>query len=89
MIAHSLIDPDQRHGMDYLSEVFLGYTPISISSLIGERKAPEGQGNLLDLSRDHLERVAQYAAEDADVTWQIAEHLRPLLKGKRPGESLL
>ena len=82
MIAHSLIDPDQRHGMDYLSEVYLAYTPISISSLIGERNAPEGQGSLLELSRDQVEKVARYAAEDADVTWQIAEQLRPQLRDK-------
>ncbi|MFT4639298.1 MAG: DNA polymerase-1 [Verrucomicrobiales bacterium] len=82
MIAHALIDPDQRHGMDYLSEVYLGYTPISITSLIGEKNASDGQGSLLELSADHLEKVAQYAAEDADVTWQIAEKLRPQLKEK-------
>ena len=82
MIAHALVEPDQRHGMDYLSEVFLGYSPISISTLIGEKGAPEGQRNLLELSKDHLDKVAQYAAEDADVTWQIAEKLRPQLKEK-------
>lgn len=82
MLAHSLIDPDQRHGMDYLSEVYLGYSPIAISSLIGERKAPEGQSSLLELSREDLSKVAEYAAEDADITLQIAEKLRPQLKEK-------
>lgn len=85
MLAHSLIDPDQRHGMDYLSEVYLGYTPIPIKSLIGEGKKEEGdQLTMLDLtmqdvSRDRLNEVAEYAAEDADVTWQLAEKLKPLL----------
>ncbi len=82
MLAHSLLDPDQRHGMDYLSEVLLGYTPISITSLIGEREAPDGQRSMADVSREHLTKVAHYAAEDADVTWQIAEALRPKLKEK-------
>ena len=82
MIAHALVEPDQRHGMDYLSEVFLGYSPISISTLIGEKDAPEGQRSLLDLSKDHLDKVAEYAAEDADVTWQISEKLRPILREK-------
>ncbi len=82
MIAHALIDPDQRHGMDYLSEVYLGYTPIAISSLIGERKDPEGQRSLSELAESQPEKVAEYAAEDADVTWQISEKLRPQLKEK-------
>ena len=37
-LAHALVEPDQRHGMDYLSERYLGYTPISITTLIGEKK---------------------------------------------------
>ena len=82
MLVHSLLEPDHRHGMDYLAEVFLGYTPISISSLIGERDAPEGQRSMTELSCEDLPRVAQYAAEDADVTWQIAQLLRPKLKEK-------
>ncbi len=82
MLAHSLIDPDQRHGMDYLSEVYLGYTPISITSLIGERTDPDGQLSMLEMTERDPEKVAQYAAEDADVTWQIAEKLRPILKEK-------
>ena len=86
MLAHSLIEPDQRHKMDYLSEVYLGYTPISIKSLIGEAKKEESeQMTMLDLtmaevSRSNLSEVAEYAAEDADVTLQLAEELRPLLE---------
>lgn len=73
MLAHSLVEPDQRHGMDYLAEVYLGYTPVSITKLIGEKKT-ENMANV------PLEQLAEYAAEDADVTWQLHETLIPLLK---------
>ena len=77
MVAHSLIEPDQRHGMDYLSEVYLGYTPVPISQLIGEKKA--GQINMADVP---VEQAAEYSAEDADVTLQLRAALEPLLKEK-------
>jgi DNA polymerase-1 len=77
MVAHSLIEPEMRHGMDYLSEVYLGYTPIPISKLIGETKAH--QVNMADVP---VARVAEYSAEDADVTWQLRGALEPLLKEK-------
>lgn len=75
MLAHSLIDPDQRHGMDFLSELFLNYTPISISSLIGEKKSEQ-----ISMAFVPIEELCEYAAEDADVTWQLKEKLVPLLK---------
>ena len=77
MVAHSLIEPDRRHGMDYLSEVYLGYTPVPISKLIGDAKA--GQVNMADVP---VAKVAEYSAEDADVTWQLRSVLEPLLKEK-------
>ncbi len=77
MVAHSLIEPEMRHGMDYLSEVYLGYTPIPISKLIGDGKA--GQVNMADVP---VAKVAEYSAEDADVTWQLRSTLEPLLKEK-------
>jgi DNA polymerase I len=77
MVAHSLIEPEMRHGMDYLSEVYLGYTPVPISKLIGEAKA--GQVNMADVP---VAKVAEYSAEDADVTWQLRGALEPLLKQK-------
>ena len=77
MIAHSLIEPEMRHGMDYLSEVYLGYTPVPISQLIGDAKA--GQINMADVP---VAKVAEYSAEDADVTWQLRAALEPLLKEK-------
>jgi len=66
-----------RHGMDYLSEVYLGYTPVPISKLIGEAKA--GQINMADVP---VEQAAEYSAEDADVTLQLRAALEPLLKEK-------
>ncbi len=77
MVAHSLIEPEMRHGMDYLSEVYLGYTPVPISKLIGDAKA--SQINMADVP---VAKVAEYSAEDADVTWQLRAALEPLLKEK-------
>ena len=77
MVAHSLIEPEMRHGMDYLSEVYLGYTPVPISKLLGGAKS--GQINMADVP---LEQAAEYSAEDADVTLQLRAALEPLLKEK-------
>ena len=77
MIAHSLIEPDMRHGMDYLAELFLGYTPIPITQLIGEAKGPQ-----ISMADVPLEKISQYAAEDADITLQLRAVLEPLLKEK-------
>ena len=73
MVAHSLVEPEMRHGMDYLSEVYLGYTPVPISKLIGEAKSD--QINMADVP---VAKVADYSAEDADVTWQLRAVLEPL-----------
>lgn len=75
MLAHYLIDPDTRHGMDVLSENYLGYTPISITSLIG----PKGK-NQLNMKDVPVAKVVDYAAEDADVTLQLANVFEPMLK---------
>lgn len=77
MIAHSLVEPDQRHTMDYLSEIYLGYTPIPIAKLIGDKKAT--QLNMRDVP---ISAVSEYAAEDADVTWQLRDVLIPKLTEK-------
>ena len=77
MLVHSLVEPDQRHGMDYMSERYLGYTPISITSLIGEKKGATPQRSMAEVP---LEPLAEYAAEDADVTLQLASLLRPELE---------
>jgi len=75
MLAHYLIDPDTRHNMDVLSENYLGYTPISITSLIGAKG--KGQLNMKDVP---VEKVVDYAAEDADVTFQLANVFEPMLQ---------
>ncbi len=75
MIAHALIEPEQRHGMDYCSEVYLGYTPVPIEHLIGPKGAD--QRSMAEVA---VEQVAEYSAEDADVTWQLHSHFAPLLK---------
>lgn len=75
MLAHYLIDPDTRHNMDVLSENYLGYTPISITSLIGAKG--KGQLNMKDVP---VEKVIDYAAEDADVTLQLANVFEPMLQ---------
>lgn len=74
MIAHYLIDPDTRHNMDILAENYLGYTPISITELIGPRG--KKQANMRDVA---IEKVVEYAGEDADITWQLYEAFKPLL----------
>jgi len=81
MILHSLIESDQRHGMDRLAASLLGYAPIPITDLIG----PKGkeQKSMADLSP---EEVKDYAVEDADVTLQLYHKLLPGLEesGQRP-----
>lgn len=74
MIAHYLIQPELRHSMDYLSEVYLNYKPVAIEELIG--KKGKGQLNMRDIK---IEKICEYAAEDADVTWQLAERFEPEL----------
>jgi DNA polymerase-1 len=75
MLAHYLLDPDTRHNMDVLAENYLGYTPISITELIG--KKGKNQGNMRDID---VETVKEYAAEDADITLQLHDVFEPMLK---------
>jgi DNA polymerase-1 len=74
MIAHFLIQPEMRHNMDVLAETYLNYSPVSIESLIG--KKGKGQLNMRDVA---LEKIAEYAAEDADITLQLRHKLEPEL----------
>ena len=74
MVAHYLLQPEQRHNMDYLAEVFLHYRPIAIETLIGAKS--KGQ---LSMRQVPVADVCEYSAEDADVTWQLYEVLRPEL----------
>lgn len=75
MIAHYLLNPDGRHGMDYLSEIYLNYTPIAIETLIG--KKGKKQGNFREVD---LQMQTDYAAEDADITFQLFEIFAPQIK---------
>ena len=75
MVAHYLINPDGKHGMDFLAEIYLNYSPISIETLIG--KKGKNQGNMSDLT---AEQVCDYAAEDADVTLQLKNIFEPELE---------
>lgn len=72
MIAHYLINPEAKQGMDFLATYYLQYQPISIETLIG--KKGKGQGNMRDLSP---EEVYQYACEDADITFQLKQLFEP------------
>jgi len=74
MLAHYLIDPDTRHGMDVLAENYLNYSPVSITELIGEKG--KKQGNMRDVE---VEKIKEYAAEDADITLQLKNVFQPLL----------
>ncbi|MDB4904410.1 MAG: polA [Mucilaginibacter sp.] len=75
MMAHYVIDPDTRHNMDVLSENYLGYKPVSITELIGPKG--KNQGNMRDVE---IEKIKEYAAEDADITLQLKTIFEPKLK---------
>ena len=74
LIAHYLLNPELRHGMDYLAETYLSYRTVPIEELIG----PKGK-NQLSMRDVPLDRIAEYAAEDADITLRLSQHFRPLL----------
>lgn len=75
MIAHYLITPEGKHGMDHLSELYLNYRPISIETLIGKKS--KNQGTMLDVDPN---QVVDYACEDADITFQLKEIFEPEIK---------
>lgn len=77
MLAHYVIEPDGKRGMDLLSAQFLGYEPVHIDELIG--KKGKTQGNMRDVE---LEKIKDYAAEDADITLQLKNVFLPKLKEK-------
>ncbi|MEP4079193.1 DNA polymerase I [Haloferula sp.] len=91
MLAHALVHPEQRHNMDYLAESMLGYTPIKLADIATQGEAEADPDDLfahaekkkatkdLDVAAIPLETLAEYATEDADITWQLAEQLRPQL----------
>jgi len=75
MIAHALLEPDQRHQMDYLAESLLGYSPVSITKLIGEKKSEQ-----LSMREVPVGQLTEYAGEDADITLRLRHILEPLLE---------
>ena len=94
MLADALTSPERRHGMDYLSETLLGYTPVKLAEIANQQSAINNQpsddlfafaetkatkSKDLDMLSIPLETLAEYAAEDADVTFQLAAKLRPVL----------
>ncbi len=72
MLASYILSPEGEHSMDSLSRRLLNYEPVSITTLIG--KKGKNQGSMVDVS---LEQISEYAAEDADITLQLAYALRP------------
>jgi DNA polymerase-1 len=75
MLAHYLINPDMRHGMDILAETYLKYSPMPIEALIG--KKGKSQKSMRDVD---LELAKEYAVEDADITLQLKEIFAPKLE---------
>lgn len=78
MLMHYILEPDKRHNMDYLSETALGYAPVHIEELIG--KKGKTQINMRDVP---IEKIKDYAAEDADVTFQLYQKFSEQLQGEQ------
>lgn len=77
MIAHYLLNPELRHGMDYLAETYLKYKTVHIEELIGPRGKKQ-----LSMRDIPIPQVAEYAAEDADVTLKLKNYFAPELKSE-------
>ena len=75
MLAHYVIEPDGKRSMDIMSSKYLGYEPVHIEELIG--KKGKTQGNMRDVE---IEKIKEYAVEDADITLQLKNVFTPLLK---------
>ena len=84
MLAHYVIEPDGKRSMDALSAKYLGYEPVHIEELIG--KKGKGQGNMRDVE---IEKIKEYAAEDADITLQLKNVFLPTIKRERSRKSFL
>ncbi|QQL45139.1 DNA polymerase I [Sulfuriroseicoccus oceanibius] len=77
MLVHGMLEPSQRHSMDFMAESLLGYSPLKITELIGAKG--KDQKSMAEAMDEKLEDVVNYACEDADITWRLAEKLRPQL----------
>jgi DNA polymerase I len=78
MLAHYVIESEGRRNMDLLSAQYLGYLPVSIEELIG--KKGKAQGTMRDVE---LDKIKEYAVEDADITLQLKNAFTPLLKTRQ------
>jgi DNA polymerase-1 len=78
MLAHYLLDPDQRHGLDKLAGTHLGYAPVPITALIGEKKSAQ-----ISMADVLVDKISDYACEDADVTIQLRQILEPQLEKRK------
>jgi len=77
MLAHYLLQPELRHNMNFLSELYLNYEPVHIEELIGQKGRQQ-----ITMRSVQVDKIKEYAAEDADVTWQLKEILeKELMKG--------
>ena len=81
MLAHYLIEPDQRHNKEVLAENYLSYSPIAIDDLIGKRGKGQGSIRFVD-----VQKIRDYSAEDADLTLQLKNVFAPLIKSKEVEE---
>ncbi|MBN8687404.1 MAG: DNA polymerase I [Chitinophagales bacterium] len=77
MLAHYVIEPDGKRSMDLLAEKYLGYEPVHIEELIG--KKGKTQGTMRDVE---IEKIKEYAGEDADITLQLKHIFTPMLQEK-------
>jgi DNA polymerase-1 len=75
MIAHYLLQPNLRHNLNFLSEQYLGYKPISIEELIGKKGLKQGS-----MRNVPVDKITDYACEDADLTFQLKEIFEKELK---------
>ncbi len=91
LLVDTLVAPERRHSMDYLSEILLGYTPVKLAEIAAPAAEVQSDDLFalaektkaskdLDIAAIPLAALAEYAAEDADVTYQLAQTLRPLLR---------
>ncbi len=75
MVAHYLLQPEQRHNLNLLSESYLHYSPVKIESLIGKKGREQRTMDSVE-----LDKLTDYACEDADLTWQLYEILKEELQ---------
>ncbi|MBX7227411.1 MAG: DNA polymerase I [Chitinophagales bacterium] len=78
MLAHYCLESDSRHNMNILAETYLNYSPVSIETLIGKKGA--SQGNMRNVE---TEKIKEYAAEDADITFQLEKVFTPKLSEEK------